>query len=306
MTTCVPVRQLTINGSLNGLSSLALLKRDSEFIRLENEVDNNHRDTLEISGQDGQIFRISGRIKLRKNGRIKWKASSLSEVESIDTSDGSIDYQITDLWRADFSIKSLIKSSPKNYLKLLLRKGFALRGGEGSDVIDLTSGLIAKKHGWPLISGGAGADLIIGSKKDDYLAASSSRDICDFGAGADLARNVKDVLTGNAGRDTFYADNGTRVTDVEVGEVIHLFNHNSYDLDGLSSKDPSFEYKGGKTIISIGGLQIVTNPARFDFSYKFYTPEYEMCRTDSRGTNCDMGWIPGEPEGYSFTAIEVA
>ena len=113
------------------------------------------------------------------------------------------------------------------------------------------------------------------------------------------------MLTGNAGKDTFYADNGTRVTDIELGEVIHLFNHNSYDLNNINNKTPLFKYKSNRTIIRVGDLKISTNPARFDFTYKFYAPEYKMCRTDVSGTVCSMGQIPGELEGYSFTAIEI-
>ena len=302
----MPIRQLTINGSLHALSSLELLKRDSKFIRIEGEGENNYRDTVKMLIKDGQFFLISGEIELRKNKRIKWKDSNLAEIRFIDRFSRLDGYQIVDHWQTDFTLKSLINLSPESYLRLLLRRGFSLQGGEDNDVIDLTSSLIVKKPGWLSVSGGAGADSIIGTKKNDYLAASSSRDICDSGAGTDLTRNVKDVLTGNDGRDTFYVDNGTHVADVEVGEVIHLFNHDSYDLDELSNKNPSFEYRREKTIVRLGDLELTTNPARFDFSYKFYNDEQEMCRTDSLGTRCDMEWIPDEPEGYSFDVIEVA
>ena len=305
MTSCMPIRQLIINGSLNELSSLSLLKKNSKFTRIKNKENHYYRDTLKASGEEGQTFKLSGEIELKGNGRIKWKESSISMISFRDRLNKENTYQISDRWQMGFNLKSLITSPPQNYLNLLISNGFTLRGGSGKDVIDLTSTLKNKKYKWPKISGGAGGDSITGSKGDDQLAASTSRDICDFGSGTNLARNVKDVLTGNAGRDTFYVDNGTHVTDIEIGEVIHLFNHNSYDLDTLDNKAPSFKHKSNRTIIRVGDLKVITNPARFDFAYSFYTPEYKMCRTDSYGTNCDMAWIPGEPEGYSFTAIEV-
>ena len=305
MTSCLPVRRLAINGSLTRLSSLAMLKRNSRFVRNKSDDSNYYSDAVQMLGENEQVFRISGEIKLSKRGRIKWRQSSLHEISFTDASNAANDFQITNLWEFDFKLKTLIKSSPKNYTMFLLNKGFTLRGGEGKDVINLASMPAPRKYIRPQISGGAGADLIIGSDKDDYLAASTSRDICDFGIGTNLANTIGDVLTGDAGKDTFYADNGTRVTDIELGEVIHLFNHNSYDLNNINNKTPSFKYKSNRTIIRVGDLKISINPARFDFTYKFYAPEYKMCRTDESGTICSMGWIPGEPEGYSFTAIEI-
>ena len=305
MTSCLPVRRLAINGSLTRLSSLAMLKRNSRFVRNKSDDSNYYSDAVQMLGENEQVFRISGEIKLSKRGRIKWGQSSLHEISFTDASNAANDFQITNLWEFDFKLKTLIKSSPKNYTKFLLNKGFTLQGGEGKDVINLASMPAPRKYIRPQISGGAGADLIIGSDKDDYLAASTSRDICDFGIGTNLASNIDDVLTGNAGKDTFYADNGTRVTDIELGEVIHLFSHISYDLNEINNKTPSFKHKSNRTIIRVGDLKIITNPARFDFAYKFYAPEYKMCRTDESGTICSMGQIPGEPEGYSFTAIEI-
>ena len=305
MTSCIPIRHLTINGSLNNLSSLALLQKNSKFVRTKNQDGYYYPDTIKMAGEDGQTFRIAGEIKLKKNGRIHWKKSSLSRISFRDSSNRSKNYQITDHWQFDFDLKSLIQSSPKNYATLLLREGFALRGGNRKNVIDFTGKKITQGSMRLPISGGAGADSIRGSENDDNLAASTSRDICDFGTGTNLGRKVKDVLTGNGGKDTFYADNGTRVTDIEVGETIHLFNHNSYDLDKLKNKTPTFKHRANKTVIKIGELKIITNPARFDFSYQFYTSKFKMCKTDSDGTICDTGWIPGEPEGYSFTATEI-
>lgn len=302
MTSCLPSRELIINNSLDSLSSLSLLKKRSVFSYSRNISSYYYIDTVRTAKRDSQRFWLSGEIKLRKNGQIKWNKSRLSRIIFKDNSDRSNNYEITDHWEFNFSLNSLVKSSPQSYSKLLLRKGFALRGGDGKDVIDLSTSSMSKKNKWLSISGGPSADLIIGSGKDDHLAASTSRDICDFGSGTNLNQTVKDVLTGNGGNDTFYADNGTRITDIEVGEVIHIFNHNSYNLSDISHKEPSFNHKPNRTIIRVGDLKITTNPAKFDFSYKFYTSEYKMCKTDSQGTICDMGWIPGEPEGYSFTA----
>ena len=137
------------------------------------------------------------------------------------------------------------------------------------------------------------------------MAASTSRDICDFGSGTNLIEKVKDVLAGKGGKDIFYVDNGTHVADIEAGEVIHLFNHSSYDLGELANKTPVFKQKRNKAIIKIGDLTVTTNPAKFDFQYKFFTSEFNPCITDQNGTDCDMPWIPGEPEGYSFTATEI-
>ena len=301
----MPTRQVVINGSLNDLSSLSLLKKNSRFIRAKSKNSFYDPVAVKFRTQEGQIFRISGDIELTNNGRIRWKKSNINRINFKDTFNHKNNYRITDYWQFGFSLKSLINETSENRLRLLLKNDFALRGGARKDVIDLTSTLVSKRHEWLPISGGAGADLIIGSRSNDHLAASTSRDICDFGTGTNLAQSVKDVLTGNAGTDTFYADNGTHITDVEAGEVIHLFNHKSYDLTELSNKSPSFKHKRNKTIIKVGGIRITTNPAKFDFSYKFYDPKYTMCRTDSDGTTCDMGWIPGEPEGYSFTAIEI-
>ena len=302
MTSCIPKKEIIINNSLDSLSSLSLLRESSVFFYSRNIGSYYYKDTVKMSTRDGQRFWLSGEIKLRKNGQIKWNKSRLSRIVFKDNTDKSNNYEITDHWQFNFSLNTLVKSSPHSYLKLLLRKGFALRGGDGKDIIDLSSSSITKKNEWLSISGGPGADLIIGSGNDDRLAASTSRNICDFGSGTNLDQTIKDILTGKGGNDTFFADNGTRITDIEVGEVIHIFNHNSNNLSDISHKEPSFRHKPNRTIIRLGDLKIITNPARFDFSYKFYTSEYRMCKTDSQGTICDMGWIPGEPEGYSFTA----
>ena len=200
---------------------------------------------------------------------------------------------------------SLIKSDSDNYLNLILSNDFELRGNKRDNALDFTSMPIKKKYSHLPIAGGAGADTIIGSNRVDSLAASTSRDICDFGRGTNLAVNVKDVLTGGRGVDTFYVDNGTHITDVEAGETIHLFNHHSYDLDDIDNKTPLFRQKKNKTVIIIGDLKITTNPAKYSYAYKFFTPKYEMCQTNENGTVCDQGWIPGEPEGYILTAIDV-
>ena len=304
MKSCIPIRQIVINNSLNDLSSFDCSK-NTKFTRATQEEGYFQPDIIKTTGDNGKTFKISGEIKLRKDGQIKWNKSVLSEIEFKDTCNNLNDFHITDRWQYDYDLRSLIKSSPKSYIRTLLNKGFELRGGDRQDVIDLVSAPILKKNIWLPISGGAGADTIIGSNKDDYLAASTSRDICDFGSGTNLARKTKDVLTGNGGKDTFYADNGTRVTDIEEEEVIHLLNHDSYDLGEIISKTPSFINRRNKTIIRVGDIKIITNKARFNYSYKFYTPEHKLCRSDSLGTVCDMGWIPGEPEGYSFTAVEV-
>ena len=305
MTSCIPLRQLIFNGSVDSLSSLALLRKDSKFTHVKSRNKPYSSQIIKTTPKAGQYFKISGEIKLRKDGRIDWKRSDLENIYFRDARNRLNNFQITDYWQFGFNLESLIKSNSVNYLNLILSKGFELRGNKRENTLDFASMPIKKKYSHLSISGGAGADMIIGSNRNDSLAASTSRDICDFGSGTNLAIKVKDVLTGGRGVDTFYVDNGTRITDVDVGETIHLFNHHSYDLGDLSDKMPLFRYKTSKTIIRIGDVKIITNPAKYSYVYKFLTPKYEMCQTNEHGTVCGQGWIPGESEGYTLTAIEV-
>ena len=305
MTSCIPTRRLTINGSLNNLSDLALLKQNARFVHADHSGTYLYPQTVKTLSQTDEIFKVSGDIELKRNGRINWAKSNVSNIRFKDPSNRLNNFQINDHWQLDFDLKSLIKSKSKNYLKLLFRNSFELVGDRENNVIDFTSIPFARHYDRLPISGGAGADVIIGTKRNDLIAASSSRDICDFGTGTNLSINVKDILTGDTGIDTFYADNGTQITDIEKNETIHIFNHNSFDLDNIPDKSPSFKHKPNKTIIEIGDLKIITNPAKFDFYYKFYTPNMSLCTTDRSGTSCDRAWIPGEPEGYSFIATEV-
>ena len=155
----------------------------------------------------------------------------------------------------------------------------------------------------PSLAGGRGADTIIGSDGSDFLSASTSRDICDFGSGTDLSKRVKDVLIGGDGIDTFYVDNGTKVTDVEIGETLHLYNHLSNDLRDLVDKTPIIKNRPTKTVIKVGDIRVITNPVEFEYSYGFTNSVFEFCITDQNGIVCSVGMIPGQPEGYRFTAI---
>ena len=305
MTSCIPFRQLIFNGSVDSLSALDLLRKDSKFIFVKSSNKTYPSQIIKTIPKAGKHFKISGEIQLRKDGRINWKRSDLENIYFRDARNRLNNFQIADHWQFGFNLKSLIKSHSGNYLNLILDNGFELRGNKRDNTFDLTSMPIKKKYSRLPISGGAGADTIIGSNRTDSLAASTSRDICDFGRGTNLAVNVKDVLTGGRGVDTFYVDNGTLITDIEVGETIHLFNHHSYDLDEINDKTPLFIHKRNKTIIRIGDLKIITNPARYSYMYKFFTPKYEMCQTNENGTVCGQAWIPGEPEGYTLTAIDV-
>ena len=116
-----------------------MLKRNSRFVRKKSDYRNYYSDVVQMPGENEQVFGISGEIKLSKRGRIKWSQSSLHEISFTDASNAANDFQITNLWEFDFKLKTLIKITPKNYTKLLLNKGFALRGGEGKDVINLAS-----------------------------------------------------------------------------------------------------------------------------------------------------------------------
>ena len=305
MTSCIPPQWLTINGSIDSLSALASLSADSRFIVVKDRDKNYPQQTIKTPGDTGKSFHVSGEIKLKKDGRINWGGSNLTSLRFKDKTNRSNNFLITDYWQLESGIESIMKSNSQNFLHVALSKGFEIRGSRRKNTLDLSSTGFNDKS-YPLfIFGGGGADEITGSSQSDVLAASTSRDICDFGSGTNLIEKVKDVLAGKGGKDIFYVDNGTHVADIEAGEVIHLFNHSSYDLSELANKTPVFTQKRNKTIIKIGDLTVTTNPAKFDFQYKFFTSEFKPCITDQNGTDCDIPWIPGEPEGYSFTATEI-
>jgi hypothetical protein len=70
MTSCIPIKHLTIDGSLDNLSSLGLLQKNSKFVHTKNQDGYYYPNTIKMVGEDGQTFRIAGEIQLKKNGRI--------------------------------------------------------------------------------------------------------------------------------------------------------------------------------------------------------------------------------------------
>ena len=92
MTSCLSVRRLAINGSLTRLSSLAMLKRNSRFVRNKSDDSNYYSDAVQMLGENEQVFRISGKSKLSKRGRIKWSQSSLHEISFTDASNSANDF----------------------------------------------------------------------------------------------------------------------------------------------------------------------------------------------------------------------
>lgn len=313
MTSCLVGGSFTSRGSLNNFSTLSLLWPDTIYEVIKTKYDPYNPLVVVRAKYPGiGSFKIKGNLLLTDNyqtpdseinyGSINWGGSLASSLHYKDFNDKSKNFKIVDFYTPEKSLPSFIQSFDDPVVHAFNR-GYEYRGTKKRDTIDFSSLPVDNLTFLPSISGGSGADTIIGSDRSDFISASTSRDICDFGSGTDLSKRVKDVLTGGSGIDIFYVDNGTKVTDVEVGETLHLYNDLSNDLRDLIDKTPIIKYKSTKTVIKLGDIRVVTNPVKYDYSYGFIDSEFEFCITDQNGTDCGGGMIPGQPEGYKFTAI---
>ena len=307
MTSCLVGGSFTSKGSLENFSALSFLYPDTIYEVIKTKPDPYNPFIVVLAEFPGiGSFKIRGNLLLTDDGydndqdkysQINWSGSRASSLHYKDFTDKSKNFKIVDFH------PGFIQSFDDPVVHAL-NHGFEYRGTKRDDTIDLSS-LVAENLEFPVsLSGGKGADTMIGSDGKDLIAASTSRAICDFGSGTDLSIRVKDVLTGGSGVDIFYVDNGTKVTDVEVGETLHLYNHLSNDLRDLADKSPIIKYRPTKTVIKLGDIRVVTNPVEFEYHYEFLESGFEFCRTDQDGVkDCSRGLIPGQPEGYVFTAI---
>ena len=302
MTTCFVTGSFTSRGSLENLSALSLLEADTSFelIRIKSDPSSPH--VIQAVVPDAGSFKLKGNFVLNEDGEINWNDSQASSFHYRDFNNKSKNFQITDALLR--TLPSFILLDDEDPLNHAFNNGYEYRGTKRDDRIDITNLAADNLAFSPSLAGGRGADTIIGSDGSDFLSASTSRDFCDFGSGTDLSKRVKDVLVGGDGIDTFYVDHGTRVTDVQVGESLRLYSHSSYSLRELEDKAPTIKYRRRKTVIEVGNIRVVTNPVEFEYHYEFLEPGLEFCVTDQDGTtDCSLGLIPGQPEGYVFTAI---
>ena len=301
MTTCFVAGSFTSKGSLENLSALSLLDVDTSFELIRTKSDSSSPHVIQAIVPDAGSFKLKGDFVLNEDGHIDWTDSRASSFYYRDFNNKSKNFRVTDSLLQ--TLPSFILLDDVDPLNHAFNNGYEYRGTKRDDRIDI-SNLVAENLVFPpSLAGGRGADTIIGSDGSDFLSASTSRDICDFGSGTDLSKRVKDVLIGGDGIDTFYVDNGTKVTDVEIGETLHLYNHLSNDLRDLVDKTPIIKNRPTKTVIKVGHIRVITNPVEFEYSYGFTNSVFEFCITDQNGIDCSVGMIPGQPEGYRFTAI---
>ena len=299
MTSCLAGRTFKSKGSINNISALSLLDANTVFEPFKN-TSNGIRSMAPGVGS----FKLKGNFVFTLDGQLNWNDSEPISLHYKSFNDRSKNFNIIDKTYPGSALKEYLLSGADDKLAYAFNFSFEYRGSKKIDTIDISNLPIENLANPPSLSGGSGADTIIGSDAEDLIAASTSRDICDFGSGTNLSKKVKDILIGGKGIDTFYVDNGTKINDVETGESLHLNNHSSYDLRNLVDKAPIVKYKLGKTIIKVGDIRVVTNPVKFEYFYGFASrPEMEFCYTSQNGTECSLGLIPGQTEGYRFTAI---
>ena len=299
MTSCLAGRIFKSKGSINNISALSLLDATTLF-----EPFKNKSDVIRSVAPDVGSFKLKGNFVFAVDGQLNWDDSEPISLHYKSFNDRSKNFKIIDKTYSRNTLKEYLLSGTDDKLAYAFNFLFEYRGSKKIDTIDISNLAIENLANSPYLSGGSGADTIVGSDAKDLIAASTSRDTCDIGSGTNLSKKVKDVLIGGKGIDTFYVDNGTKINDVEAGESLHLNNHSSYDLRNLADKMPIIKYKLGKTIIKVGEIRVVTNPVKYDYSYGFISrPEMEFCYTTHDGTECSLGLIPGQTEGYRFTAI---
>ena len=301
MTSCIPPTGLRVSGKLSDLAQIQWFDRKATFERIQNSRQNLIQAKT-LSNQN-DLFTISGDIRFKKgNRRIRWNKSSIKELSLTNKLNPNIDFVLEHGFGIEGKkIKRLTLQTGQKSINKLINLTHSIKGRESDDHIDASA--TVSKYSISL-EGQGGEDTIIGTDKSDLIAASTTRDACDFGQGTDLSMKVKDVLTGGKGRDYFFADNGTTITDIEAAERIYIYNHSSYDLTKLEDISPTYENDGTTTLIKTGDIQITTNTASFEYSFAYYNTNGTMCKVDSNGEECEIPAYPGQPEGYVLTATE--
>ncbi|MDR2155631.1 MAG: hypothetical protein LBE78_11520 [Burkholderiaceae bacterium] len=141
-----------------------------------------------------------------------------------------------------------------NEVEILNAKGFGIQGTSGNDTIELFG--FSKVIGLASINGGAGNDMIIGTKANDVVMGGAGNDTLNGAYGSD-------TLTGGAGNDTFLfdADPTGAITDYikDFGDVA-----GNQDVIDLSY------------VVSLGG------------SSRVYFPEWKAANVKQSGANVDI------------------
>jgi hypothetical protein len=135
--------------------------------------------------------------------------------------------------------------------------------GTGNDFLDASH-----LHGPVTADGGAGSDVMIGSKGADHLSGGANNDTLKGGYGADFldGGEARDVLTGGAGADTFHFqryDSGYSKTSGINVDVVTDFNHCDKPLsfDGWgehlhwNSATANFEDGANNIVAHLTGLE---------------------------------------------------
>ena len=299
MTSCMIPHSLTISGNLNELESIKWQHKNSLF-RPVDTVSINIDSTASTPAGGGYEFWVYGGLQYKQSGKIKWRQSSVRKIVYRDKDSfpvAQIEYYR--IWPEDGNLAAIKQID----FQQIIDSVSIIYGDSERNTLDISEYRF-EDHYPPALYGGEGPDKIIGSSFNDTLGSSSSRDICDIENKGNLSIKTKDILVGGKGSDTFYADNGSVIKDIEEGEVIYLYNDSQNYLNSIEDKTPVFKQKSKKTIIKIGDIRIKTNLASYSHSHYFYNGT-DLCWTTEAGSNCDIGYITGMPEGYAFSATEV-
>jgi hypothetical protein len=137
---------------------------------------------------------------------------TINSIELIDTNTGD---RIASLSGLKLSVANFLKRIDASQhglglIKSIFSKSDTIEGGQLDDLLNGYNGndKVTGGEGKDTLIGGNGADTLIGGNHNDLLQGGAGKDRL-IGVGEDNGQNSIDILTGDAGADTFVLGNAT-------------------------------------------------------------------------------------------------